>query len=91
MTSASCLTATQAVARRLPPTEALAEPSYRTAARRAFATADRKTPVGWNDACTSGINNGTRVTAVMSDQTAAHFYLVLFTVSAQRRMQLSAT
>ena len=48
--------------------------------RSAITAADRKTPEGWNDACTSGINNGTRFTPVISDRTAAHPHLVLFTV-----------
>jgi Tol biopolymer transport system component len=38
-------------------------------------------PAGWNDACVTGVNNGTNFSPVMSDPTRAHPYLVLFTVT----------
>lgn len=38
-------------------------------------------PVGWNDACVDGINNGTTFAPVMGDPSGTHPYLVLFTVA----------
>ena len=38
-------------------------------------------PSGWDDACTTGVNNGTNFSPVMSDATNKHSYRVLFTVA----------
>ena len=38
-------------------------------------------PVGWADACVTGINNGTTFAPIMSDATKMHPHLVLFTVT----------
>jgi len=46
----------------------------------AITTATGK-PAGWDDACVTGVNNGTNFSPVMSDATSAHSYLVLFTVT----------
>lgn len=39
------------------------------------------TPVGWSDACVTGVNNGTTFAPEISNPTQAHPYLILFTVT----------
>jgi Tol biopolymer transport system component len=40
-------------------------------------------PVGWSDACVTGINNGTTFAPQISDATRSHPYLVLFTIAGK--------
>jgi hypothetical protein len=42
-------------------------------------------PVGWSDACVSGVNNGTSFSPKISDASATHGYRVLFTVSGPQQ------
>jgi Tol biopolymer transport system component len=39
------------------------------------------TPAGWDDACVTGINNGTNFSPIMADPGSGHSYRVLFTVT----------
>lgn len=39
------------------------------------------TPVGWSDACVTGVNNGTTFAPEISNSTHTHPYLILFTVA----------
>jgi Tol biopolymer transport system component len=39
------------------------------------------TPVGWSDACVTGVNNGTTFAPEISNPTHTHPYLILFTVA----------
>lgn len=38
-------------------------------------------PAGWDDACVTGINNGTNFSPIMADPGSGHSYRVLFTVA----------
>jgi Tol biopolymer transport system component len=49
--------------------------------KSALTAADNSTPTGWNDACTTGLNNGTNFRPVISGRTGKHSYRVLFTVA----------
>jgi Tol biopolymer transport system component len=40
-------------------------------------------PVGWSDACVTGVNNGTTFAPEISDTTRSHPYLILFTIARQ--------
>jgi Tol biopolymer transport system component len=42
-------------------------------------------PVGWSDACVSGVNNGTSFSPKIGDASATHGYRVLFTVSGPQQ------
>ena len=68
-------------------TDAL-DPSYRgkyvlvwDVKKNSSLFSDNGFPSGWDDACTTGVNNGTDFSPVMSDPTAQHSYRVLFTVA----------
>ena len=49
--------------------------------RSVFTAANGSTPVGWSDACVTGVNNGTNFSPVISDPSRSHSYRVLFTVA----------
>ncbi len=42
--------------------------------------------VGWDDACVTGVNNGTTFAPIMSDATKIHPRLILFTISGKDRI-----